>query len=94
VLFFAARAGYFRFDEKLKASVGKVLLAGAVLGMFLFVAQNPLGDLLKAAPVFREQALLAALAIAGCLIYGGLIFGLLGRSWLRGLADRSAAMKG
>jgi len=89
VLWFAARAGYFRLDEKLKVSIGKLLLAGAALGIFFFVAQNPLSRWLAKWPAFQDEATLAALALAACLIYGGLVLLLLGRPWLKSLADRS-----
>ena len=90
MLWFAVRAGFFRLDEKLMMSVGKLLLAGGVLGLFLFVAQNPLRRLLTMWPAFPDETTLGALAITGCLIYGGLILLLLGRPWLKSLADRSA----
>jgi hypothetical protein len=74
----------------LKSVAGKLLLAGAVLGIFLFLAEGPLVRMMAALPAMRAEAALAALAIGGCLIYGGLVVALLGRSWLRGLAERSS----
>src|SRR5215204_5820709 len=82
VVWFAARAGLFGLDDRLKSSIFKVFVAGLALALVLLLAQDPVLALYRSWPRLREEAALATLAIIGALVYGGLIAVLFGRQWL------------
>ncbi|HKF99068.1 MAG TPA: murein biosynthesis integral membrane protein MurJ [Xanthobacteraceae bacterium] len=82
VVWFAARAGLFGLDDRLKSSIVKVFVAGLALALVLLLAQDPVLALYRTWPRLREEAALATLAIIGALVYGGLIAVLFGRQWL------------
>jgi putative peptidoglycan lipid II flippase len=82
VVWFAARAGLFGLDDRLKSSIVKVFVAGLALALVVWLAQVPVAELYRTWPRLREEATLATLAIIGTLVYGGLIAVLFGRQWL------------
>src|SRR5262249_60273789 len=67
LLWFALRARLIAFDERLKKSTWKLLLAAAVLAVALWIGEALLGELVARLPRFRSEALLAALAILGAI---------------------------
>ncbi|MGE3149277.1 MAG: lipid II flippase MurJ, partial [Pseudorhodoplanes sp.] len=88
VVWLSLRAGFFQPDKKLKSVAAKLLFAGVVLAAFFWIAEGPVGQLVRGWPLARDEAVLLALAAAGSLIYGGLIMVLLGRRWVAALAER------
>jgi putative peptidoglycan lipid II flippase len=88
VVWFAARAGLFGLDDRLKRSIIKVFIAGLALALVLLLAQDPVLELYRTWPRLREEAALATLAIIGALVYGGLITVLFGRQWLAAFRRR------
>jgi putative peptidoglycan lipid II flippase len=79
VLWFAARAGHIRFDADLVRPVARLLAAGVALAAALGLAE------LLAAALLGDKAQLAALAVVGALVYGGLVLLLFGPQWLAAL---------
>jgi len=82
VLWLAARAGFIAVDAELKASLGKLALAGLALAVVLFAAAPMLNALLSALPRFRNETQLLAVALLGAIVYGALVLFLFGRRWL------------
>lgn len=82
VLWLAARAGFIAADAELKASLGKLALAGLALAVTLLVAAPMLTALLSALPRFRNETQLLAVALLGAIVYGALMAFLFGRRWL------------
>jgi putative peptidoglycan lipid II flippase len=81
VVTFAARAGLFEVDDRLKSSMAKIAGAGLALALVLWLAQGPALELFRSWPGIRDEAALATLAILGVAVYGGLIALLFGRQW-------------
>jgi len=82
VLWLAARAGFIAVDAELKASLGKLALAGLALAVVLFAAAPMTTALLTALPRFRNETQLVAVALLGAIVYGVVILLLFGRRWL------------
>lgn len=82
VLWLAGRAGFIAADAELKASLGKLALAGLALAATLFAASPLLTAALAALPRFRDPAQLVAVALLGGIVYGVLMVLLFGRRWL------------
>jgi putative peptidoglycan lipid II flippase len=91
VVWFAARAGYGGIDQRLQQSVLRFAGAGIVLALALWLAKGPIGHVVSSWRTFHEEAVLAALFIAGAVVYGGAIAALFGRRWIS--AFRAAAAK-
>src|SRR5262249_3500366 len=81
VVWFAARAGLFSLDDRLKKSVTKMAGASLALTAVLWLAQAPVVELCRALPRMRDESALAVLAVLGAIVYGGLIAVLFGREW-------------
>src|SRR5690242_6885379 len=82
VVWFAARAGLFAVDDRLKLSTGKIAAAGLALALVLWLAQGPVSSLFQGLGRLHDIATLAALAGIGAIVYGGLVAALFGRQWL------------
>jgi putative peptidoglycan lipid II flippase len=82
VLWLAARAGFIAADAELKASLGKLALAGIALAAALLVAAPLARSWLGALPRFRDLSELLVVALVGGLVYGVLVLILFGRRWL------------
>jgi putative peptidoglycan lipid II flippase len=82
VLWLAGRAGFIAADAKLKASLGKLTLAGIALAAALLVAAPLATSWLGSLPRLRDVSELLAVALVGGLVYGVLILMLFGRRWL------------
>ena len=82
VLWLAARAGFIAADTELKASLGKLALAGLALAVVLLAAAPLMAALLSALPRFRNETQLLAVALLGAIVYGVLVLLLFGRRWL------------
>ncbi len=82
VLWLAARAGFIAADAELKATLGKLALAGIALAAVLLVAAPLATSLLGSLPRFRNVVELLVVALVGGLVYGVLVLVLFGRRWL------------
>ena len=88
VLWLAARAGFIAIDAELKASLGKLALAGLALAVVLFAVAPMTTAFLSALPRFRNETQLLTVALLGAIVYGALILLLFGRRWLALLRKR------
>jgi len=88
VLWLAARAGFIAVDSELKASLGKLALAGLALAVALFAAAPMTTALLSGVPRFHNETQLLAVALLGAIVYGVMILLLFGRRWLALLRRR------
>jgi putative peptidoglycan lipid II flippase len=87
---FATRQRLLTIDRKLRQSALKLVFAGAVLGVALFLGQRWIGALLGGSPLRNELTLLA-LVVIGAVVYGGAVLVLFGREWLAILNRRRGA---
>ena len=92
VLFWAARAGYVGADRELRSSLVRMVAAGAVMALVLFLAAPWIAKVASTLPRFRNEAELLILAALGNLVYGGLAIALFGRR-LRTFVRRRGAVK-
>jgi putative peptidoglycan lipid II flippase len=90
LLWFALRAHLIAFDERLKASTWKLLLAAAILAIALWVGQLLLTPMIDQLPRFRAETMLAALALIGAVTYVGAILLLFDRKWFAAFRGSAA----
>jgi putative peptidoglycan lipid II flippase len=88
VLWLAARRGFLAFDPVFRRSMLKLAAAGLVLVVAIVLFESPLAHWIGRLPRFHDQAMLAAFALLGLLVYGGMIATLLGPQWLGPLRRR------
>jgi putative peptidoglycan lipid II flippase len=84
VLWLARRAGLFALEPGLRASLGKLAIAGCVLAAVLWLAA-PLTAAAFARTALHDEVTLIVLAVLGGLAYGGTAIALFGRSRMRSL---------
>jgi putative peptidoglycan lipid II flippase len=82
VLWFAARAGHVRVDERLRQSTIKLAAAGLALAGALWLCEAPVAHLFAGWQKLGDVASLAMLAAIGGAIYGGIVLALIGPHWL------------
>jgi putative peptidoglycan lipid II flippase len=82
VLWLAGRAGFIAADAELKATLGRLALAGIALAAALLVTAPFATSLLGSLPRLRDLSELLAVALVGGLVYGVLVLVLFGRRWL------------
>jgi putative peptidoglycan lipid II flippase len=90
LLWFALRARLIAFDERLKASTWKLLLAAVALTIALWIGQLLLAPLIEQLPRFRSETMLAALALIGAVTYIGAILLLFDRKWFAAFRGSAA----
>jgi putative peptidoglycan lipid II flippase len=78
LLWFATRQNLISIDARLRASLGKLAIAGVVLAAALYFGNLLLGRVTTAWP-FRDELTLAALALIGLVVYAGALAILFGR---------------
>lgn len=83
--YFARRQGFAVSGAAIGKPVAMLLIAGVLLGLALFGGQYGLNHALADMALFRDETTLAILLLFGALIYGLLVFVLLGRGWLLSL---------
>jgi putative peptidoglycan lipid II flippase len=79
---FAMRAGLFAFEPELLRLVARVMVAGIVLTVALWLAEGLVRPLVAGMPVLRDEASLALLIAIGAVVYFAAIAVLFGRGWL------------
>jgi putative peptidoglycan lipid II flippase len=85
VLGFAVRAGYLEFDKVLVQSLLKFLASGLILAAALWLSAKFAVVYFGQLRVFRDETVLLVLIAVGAIVYGGAIFLLFGKAWLRSL---------
>jgi putative peptidoglycan lipid II flippase len=85
VLGFAVRAGYLEFDRLLVQALLKFLASGLILAAALWLSAKFAVVYLAHLPAMRDEAILLVLIAVGAIVYGGAIFLLFGKNWLRSL---------
>jgi len=93
VLWFAARAGLMRFDHRLRQSLWKLAVAGAVLAATVAIAAAPVAALCGRWPAVRAEATLAILGGLGLLVYVAAVALLLGRTWFGAFRSRPQSLE-
>jgi putative peptidoglycan lipid II flippase len=91
VLWLANRAGLIALDERLKASLIKLGIAGFSFFLFLLIATPIVTYLLSSLPRFRYESELVVLTVLGVAFYGARVIGLFGRRWLLLTRERAHA---
>jgi putative peptidoglycan lipid II flippase len=89
LLWFAKRAGYLMIDKRLRQSSWKLATAGLALGAVLWLCAGPVAHLFDGWQRLRDVATLAALALIGGCLYGGIVLALFGRDWLKAFKARA-----
>ena len=82
LLWFAARRDLLVIDDRLKASAGKLAIAGIALAVALFAGARVIPGWLSGWTTLRAEITLALLAGLGAVVYFGIVFALFGRQWL------------
>jgi putative peptidoglycan lipid II flippase len=82
VVWFAARAGHASHDRRLRQSLIKLVAAGVVLAIVLWLCHGPVLRWLADWSGPRDLAALAILGAVGATVYGGIVLTLFGRDWV------------
>jgi len=91
LLWLAQRRDLVVWDQRLKTSVAKLVIAGVLLALALFIGLRVLGPVTAALPQLRSVTLLAALALIGMAVYFGALAALFGRQWFTAFRGRRGA---
>jgi putative peptidoglycan lipid II flippase len=91
LLWLASRAGLITVDAALRRTGLRLVAATLMLGLVLWLAASPVADVF-AGQKLHEEATLAALAVLGALVYGGVALTLLGKGWLAALRRRQGSI--
>jgi putative peptidoglycan lipid II flippase len=89
LLWLAMRAKLIAVDPRLMRTITRLAVAAAVLALALWLAQKPAAALFSGWKTLRDEATLAALAVVGAVVYGGVILALFGREWLARLPSKA-----
>jgi putative peptidoglycan lipid II flippase len=87
LLIYFARARNFESPGVPAGRIWRLLFAGLVLAIALYLGERLLRPLVAELPALREEILLLALLLAGASVYAALVNGLLGRGWLKQLGQ-------
>jgi putative peptidoglycan lipid II flippase len=82
VLWLAGRAGFIAADRDLKASLGRLAVAGVAMAVLLAIAVPLVTKLLSSVSRFRNESELLVLTLLGGTVYGVLVLALFGRRWV------------
>jgi putative peptidoglycan lipid II flippase len=91
LLWFALRRRLLSFDHRLKTSTARLLAAAAALAIALWLGQLVLDPLIAQLPRLRPEALLAALAMLGAVVYVGAVALLFDRKWFAAFRGHAPA---
>jgi putative peptidoglycan lipid II flippase len=87
LLIYFARAWNFESPGVPMDRIWRLLVAGFVLAVGLYLGERLLRPLVAELPALREEVLLLALLLAGAVVYAALVNGLLGQDWLKQLGQ-------
>jgi len=79
---FAVRRRLIAVDARLVRSLGRLVIAGLVLAVVLWLAQAPVEALFARWTALRYEATLATLGAIGACVYAVAVLALFGREWL------------
>jgi len=82
VVWFAARAGHASHDKRLRQSIIRLVAAGVVLAVVLWLCNGPVLRWLADWPGPRDLVALAIIGAVGAAVYGGIVLTLFGRDWV------------
>jgi len=82
VVWFAVRAGHASHDGRLRQSIIRLVAAGVVLAVVLWLCNGPVLRWLADWPGPRDLAALAIISAVGAAVYGGIVLTLFGRDWV------------
>jgi len=82
VVWFAARAGHASHDKRLRQSIIRLVAAGVVLAVVLWLCNGPVLRWLADWPGPRDLVALAIISAVGAAVYGGIVLTLFGRDWV------------
>jgi putative peptidoglycan lipid II flippase len=82
VIWFAIRAGHVSRDDRLRQSILRLAVAGAIVTVVLWLSVAPVTRLLAQWQGPRDLAALAILGLIAAVVYGGVILALFGRDWI------------
>jgi putative peptidoglycan lipid II flippase len=85
LIWFARRRGFVKPGEKTLAHSVRLIAAGIVLGVVLFLAVRFLPPYFAKMTSLRDESLLLTLAVLGGVAYFAAVWALLGRPWLKSL---------
>jgi putative peptidoglycan lipid II flippase len=85
LIWFARRRGFARPGEQTLAHSVRLIAAGILLGVVLFLAARFLPPHFAKMTSLRDESLLLALAVLGSVAYFAAVWALLGRPWLKSL---------
>jgi putative peptidoglycan lipid II flippase len=85
LIWFARRRGFARPGAQTLAHSVRLIAAGIVLGVVLFLAARFLPPYFAKMTSLRDESLLLAVAVLGGVAYFAAVWVLLGRPWLKGL---------
>ena len=94
LLWFARRGGLIAFDPRLGRSAARLVLAGLVLALALWLVERPLATWLSARTTHKDEAELAMLVAIGAAVYGATVLALFGKDWLARFRGRATATAG
>ena len=86
VVWMGVRAGHMRSDARLTQSTLKLVAAGVVLGLVLWLAHAPVAAMMPRR--HGDLTTLVALGVIGGAVYGGAVLVLFGRDWLKAFRAR------
>jgi putative peptidoglycan lipid II flippase len=90
VAWFAVRTGHLWIDPRLRASTARLVAAGCILAVGLWLARLGVTHLWPDRATLRDESALAALAAVGGVLYAGALAILFGKEWLAARARRKA----
>jgi putative peptidoglycan lipid II flippase len=83
LVWFATSRGLMTFDDRIRSSGVKLVLAGVALGAVLFVAAGPAIRQCESLGAARFAVALGVLAALGAAVYGGAVAIMFGPGWFR-----------
>jgi putative peptidoglycan lipid II flippase len=89
LLWFAHRANLFSFDDRLRASIVKLVGAGAALGAALWLGGRLLSPVFASWVRWGDAMQLVVLGVLGVVVYFGVVGLLFGRRSLAAFMERS-----
>jgi len=82
IVWFGLRAGFISFGHEFKRCLARLVAAGLILTVALWIGQWPVLAITAGLPHIHNVVALILLALIGGLAYGAAIVGLLGKRWI------------
>jgi putative peptidoglycan lipid II flippase len=88
LIWLAARRDLLTIDPGLRQALGRLVMAGGVLAVALYLAEQPVASLFAGWTSLRDVMTLLVLGLVGLVVYGGLVAAMFGSQWLKSLRAR------